>query len=897
MYQNYSPIDEIKDQITQYQRVCEQSLAIVNNQAQKIQELTELSKSKENPRLDQLMNDYARISQISDLANRAKKVIQESKSKQYDQKMLKNYGNTIAALSQVYMRRQEIEESISKLQEKKKELDESLEDAEGKMQEARKWAKEAESKEESVTNKLGKEERKQKKKMKDEEQKNKEMLSKTEEIEKQNIIKRTDIEFFVEHYNMLISEFEKKIATVQMPPPNSPILAYTQYIDNSIAELSRRFNQYSQLMSMSYNIDQLKFQIEKLYERLIETHSKYQGRYQDLIQIVESCRYNKSLKENSEKQNQDIITQLEGYKTKFQNYSIEEKNLNEEEQKLTSVRRERESEINRIKANVENKRKFELYKEYINLYNENNSNEQKLSDDIKNIVQFQKAQTEATRISDNYNKNSNNPAVIKATTSEFSSLIEQNKVFIQNMISKFNEIFKNEDDKQTKDSLEKAIKAHTAPPKYTNETRNENYENPELKNCTEEKTQYNTDKDNPNKVVVAWATETVFTKLIFHPLNKEPIFKELNVFACHNALFKPIDILNIIAQVFELVNTGKIVFEDGTKVDIKSFANNVIGYFEKWLEMFPKDFKDNENQNSLKGILENIGKHININAITNNLNEIDKKKDPSPVKTLKKSPNKVKIEPQEGKDKMIHQIYPPSVVAMHLMYIDYEIFRKISYSEYLQCYWSSKIEPEKKSPNLVALTSRFNKLSQFVQYSIVCQKGVKQAAASLEQWIKIMQECFKLHYFHALFAIDGALSSPAVLRLEKTWKQIGPLADEYNKLSRICSPLKKFKDYKAQLANCKKEKTFPYVGPWLTDMTFIKDGNPKSKKEGENILYNIVMHRAYFTAAEFLEGPWGIENVFNIDLKVQELFEKLEVKDNNLDETMLLKLSNKIEKN
>lgn len=82
--------------------------------------------------------------------------------------------------------------------------------------------------------------------------------------------------------------------------------------------------------------------------------------------------------------------------------------------------------------------------------------------------------------------------------------------------------------------------------------------------------------------------------------------------------------------------------------------------------------------------------------------------------------------------------FPPLRIAQQLTYIDFHMFSSVRFSEFYHCGWSKK-DCEARSPNLVRLIERFNKISQWIQTSIVRVRDLKKRAAVLARFIHIAQ--------------------------------------------------------------------------------------------------------------------------------------------------------------
>merc|ERR1712196_51403 len=142
--------------------------------------------------------------------------------------------------------------------------------------------------------------------------------------------------------------------------------------------------------------------------------------------------------------------------------------------------------------------------------------------------------------------------------------------------------------------------------------------------------------------------------------------------------------------------------------------------------------------------------------------------------------------------------------------------------------------------------------------------------------------------YNTAMEIMAGMSNSAVHRLKKS--KAGVPAAVQEDFDKICSDLSPEKSYKAfrELMSRADPPCIPYLGVYLTDLTFIDDGN-KDRIEGGNV--NILKCKLLADAIKKIQ--MFQQSQYNF-LKVQELFHLLE-NGRSLDDSELYKLSLRVE--
>ncbi|KAI8625506.1 RasGEF domain-containing protein [Xylariaceae sp. FL1651] len=172
--------------------------------------------------------------------------------------------------------------------------------------------------------------------------------------------------------------------------------------------------------------------------------------------------------------------------------------------------------------------------------------------------------------------------------------------------------------------------------------------------------------------------------------------------------------------------------------------------------------------------------------------------------------------------------FDPLELARQLTLKQMSIFCSILPEELLGSQWMKRSGID--SPNVKAMSSFSNDLSNLVADTILQYPEVKKRAAMIKQWIKIAHQCLELNNYDGLMAIICSLNSSIINRLRKTWDIISPKRREmFKTLHAIVEPSNNNKVLRARLQG-HVPPCLPFLGMFLTDLTFVDIGNPATRQ-------------------------------------------------------------------
>jgi hypothetical protein len=171
--------------------------------------------------------------------------------------------------------------------------------------------------------------------------------------------------------------------------------------------------------------------------------------------------------------------------------------------------------------------------------------------------------------------------------------------------------------------------------------------------------------------------------------------------------------------------------------------------------------------------------------------------------------------------------FDPVEVARQVTIKQMTLFCSISPEELLGSKWTK--HGGVGAPNVKAMSSFTTGLTNLVIDSILNFEEVKKRALAIKHWIKIAHQCSLLRNYDALMAITCGLTATSIKRLKLTWDAVPAKRKEMLKsLQAAVDFNQNFKVLRAQLHD-QVPPCLPFLGMFLTDLTFVDVGNPATK--------------------------------------------------------------------
>jgi son of sevenless-like protein len=164
--------------------------------------------------------------------------------------------------------------------------------------------------------------------------------------------------------------------------------------------------------------------------------------------------------------------------------------------------------------------------------------------------------------------------------------------------------------------------------------------------------------------------------------------------------------------------------------------------------------------------------------------------------------------------------------ARQLTIIESRLYGRISPTECLNKTWRQKLQPGEAdpAPNIKAFILHSNQLTNWVAQMILTQQDAKRRAVVIRHFVTIADKCRSLNNYATLTSILSALDSAPIHRLTRTWSGVPPkINGTLDSIRKLMASTKNFVEYR-EILHRSNPPCIPFLGVYLTDLTFIEDG-------------------------------------------------------------------------
>eukprot|EP01130_Rhizamoeba_saxonica_P000136 TRINITY_DN10149_c0_g1_i1.p1 TRINITY_DN10149_c0_g1~~TRINITY_DN10149_c0_g1_i1.p1 ORF type:complete len:1029 (+),score=234.80 TRINITY_DN10149_c0_g1_i1:25-3111(+) len=173
----------------------------------------------------------------------------------------------------------------------------------------------------------------------------------------------------------------------------------------------------------------------------------------------------------------------------------------------------------------------------------------------------------------------------------------------------------------------------------------------------------------------------------------------------------------------------------------------------------------------------------------------------------------------------------PLEIARQMTLIEYDMWVVIPPWEFLGQAWAKK-DRVTRAPNICRMIDRFNLVSGWVATTIVRVVELRERIKTVQKFIEIAEHLRDLNNFNAVLEIISGINSSSIHRLKKTFEGIGKnYARRLENLQELVSQNGNYDILRTTLHSC-IPPCIPYLGVYLTDLTFIEEGHSSKTERG-----------------------------------------------------------------
>jgi len=199
---------------------------------------------------------------------------------------------------------------------------------------------------------------------------------------------------------------------------------------------------------------------------------------------------------------------------------------------------------------------------------------------------------------------------------------------------------------------------------------------------------------------------------------------------------------------------------------------------------------------------------------------------PSPIVT-KSQLNALRAS-KEGRAQCSILDFDPLELARQFTIIESRLFCAIQPEELLALEWTKK--KDSKAHNVKAMSTLSTDLANLVADTILQLEDAKKRAIIIKQWVKVAAKCLELNNYDSLMAIICSLNSSMVMRLKRTWELVSTKTKaRLDELKSVTDVGRNYAVLRQRLQN-HIAPCIPFVGIYLTDLTFIDVGNGTTRQ-------------------------------------------------------------------
>ncbi|CAE6472373.1 unnamed protein product [Rhizoctonia solani] len=187
------------------------------------------------------------------------------------------------------------------------------------------------------------------------------------------------------------------------------------------------------------------------------------------------------------------------------------------------------------------------------------------------------------------------------------------------------------------------------------------------------------------------------------------------------------------------------------------------------------------------------------------------------------------ILPKQGKQLKLLDIEPLEL-ARQLTLLESKQYNAI---KPIECLARARDEPA-ENDSIKTIITTTNKIASWVAFSVLNKDEPRRRGNTIKHFIHVAEKCRALHNYSSMAALIAGLNSPPIRRLKRTWDSVpAKFTAILDDVEATLDSGRNFTAYKQRLKTI-DAPCVPFLGVYLTVLTFIQDGNKDfiSKEQG-----------------------------------------------------------------
>mmetsp|Transcript_13831 Transcript_13831/g.54652 ORF Transcript_13831/g.54652 Transcript_13831/m.54652 type:complete len:469 (+) Transcript_13831:273-1679(+) len=313
-----------------------------------------------------------------------------------------------------------------------------------------------------------------------------------------------------------------------------------------------------------------------------------------------------------------------------------------------------------------------------------------------------------------------------------------------------------------------------------------------------------------------------------------------------------------------------------TATDNRVIRIRVLNTLRKWMEVHGSDWLGDVEclELAVQFLMEDLDKEDENTGAR--LLGIIENWDPEAERTMRslqfsQRPPRAVFSPVGSGDDLSMLSVPPLELARQITLIESRLLDRLKGSEFLDQRWAKK-ERLRLAPNITASIQHFNSVCNRFVAEILRRPLPKRRGLAITHVIVTAVELWLLKNFNGVLELTACLQNSSIHRLKQSWEHVPPKALKlYEALMELTSTDENSNNYRAAL-KAAANPCIPILGAFLTDITFISDGNP-DRMACDPHLINFhkmtLMESAIETIQRFQHSPYCLTEVRAIQVAVE----------------------------